>query len=187
MNNLKPYVKLECEDLEIIQSKIYDFLLNDTELISSGAKNWQFLDTKKLVTNIPELVKFFLKNKLYVQNASVTILYEDLLLHIDTLPMIAKINIPIHNTKGWVNRWYELSNDEIAKLPNTYNQFGSEQESVSGLVLDDLKLAAELHDMDKAIVFHSRIPHNVINLTATELPRIVASFTFVNQPIHLLK
>jgi len=41
--------------------------------------------------------------------------------------------------------------------------------------------------MNKAIVFHSRIPHNVINLTATELPRIVASFTFVNQPIHLLK
>ena len=93
MNNLKPYVELECEDLEIIQSKIYDFLLNDTELISSGAKNWQFLDTKKLITSIPELVKFFLKNKLYVQNASVTILYEDLQLHIDTLPMIAKINI----------------------------------------------------------------------------------------------
>lgn len=187
MNNLKPYVELECEDLEIIQSKIYDFLLNDTELISSGAKNWQFLDTKKLMTSIPELVKFFLKNKLYVQNASVTLLSEDLLLHIDTLPMIAKINIPIRNTKGWVNRWYELSNNEIAKLSRIKNPFGDEQESVSGLVIDDLKLATELHDMSKAIVFNSRIPHNVINLTATELPRIVASFTFVNQPIHLLK
>ena len=187
MNNLKPYVELECEDLEIIQSKIYDFLLNDTELISSGAKNWQFLDTKKLITSIPELVKFFLKNKLYVQNASVTILYEDLMLHIDTLPMIAKINIPIRNTQGWVNRWYDLSNDEIAKLPHIKNPFGDEQESVSGLVIAELKLAAELHDMNKAIAFHSRIPHNVINLTATELPRIVASFTFVNQPTHLLK
>lgn len=187
MNNLKPYVELECEDLDIIQSKIYDFLLNDTKLISSGAKNWQFLDTKKLITGIPELVKFFQKNRLRVQNASVTILYEDLPLHIDTLPMIAKINIPIRNTQGWVNRWYELSDEEIAKLPRIKNQFGDEQESVSGLVIDNLKLAAELSDMNKAIAFHSRLPHNVINLTSTELPRIVASFTFVNQPIHLLK
>jgi hypothetical protein len=187
MNNLKPYVELECEDLEIIQSKIYNFLLNDTELISSDAKNWQFLDTKKLITSIPELVKFFLKNKLYVQNASVTILYEDLLLHIDTLPMIAKINIPIRNTQGWVNRWYELSNDEIAKLPHIKNPFGDDQEDTSVLNINDLTLAAELYNMNKAIAFHSRIPHNVINLTATELPRIVASFTFVKQPIHLLK
>ena len=80
-----------------------------------------------------------------------------------------------------------MNNDEIAKLPRIQNPFGDEQESVSGLVIDNLKLAAELHDMDKAIAFHSRVPHNVINLTATELPRIVASFTFVNQPIHLLK
>ena len=116
-----------------------------------------------------------------------TILYEDLLLHIDTLPMIAKINIPIRNTQGWVNRWYELSNDEIAKLPRIKNPFGDEQESVNGLVIDNLKLAAELHDMNKAIAFHSRIPHSVIKLTPDVLPRIVASFTFVNQPIHLLK
>jgi hypothetical protein len=187
MNNLKPYVELECEDLENIQSKIYNFLLNDTELISSNAKNWQFLDTKKLITSIPELVKFFLKNKLYVQNASVTILYEDLPLHVDTLPMIAKINIPIRNTQGWVNRWYEYSDAEISKLPRMKNPFGDDQEDVSILNIEDLKLAAELYDMDKVIAFHSRIPHNVIKLTQTTLPRIVASFTFISQPLHLLK
>ena len=37
------------------------------------------------------------------------------------------------------------------------------------------------------IVFHSRIPHSVIKLTPDILPRIVASFTFVNQPTHLLR
>jgi hypothetical protein len=187
MNNLKPYVELECEDLDIIQSKIYDFLFNDTELMTSGAKNWQFLDTKKLTTSIPELVKFFLKNKLYVRNASVTLLYEDLPLHLDTLPMIAKINIPIRNTQGWVNRWYEYSDEDIAKLPRTKNQFGNEQEDVSGLDESKLKLKSEIHDLTKPIVFHSRIPHSVIKLTATELPRIVASFTFVNQPLDLLQ
>ena len=101
--------------------------------------------------------------------------------------MIAKINIPIRNTKGWVNRWYELSEEEIAKLPKMKNQFGSEQENVSVLVEQELKLAAEIYDLDKPIVFHSRIPHSVIKLTPDILPRIVASFTFVNQPTHLLK
>jgi hypothetical protein len=117
----------------------------------------------------------------------VTILYEDLPLHLDTLPMIAKINVPIRNTQGWVNRWYEYSDAEIAKLPRIKNPFGDDQEDASVLNINDLTLAAELYNMDKVIAFHSRLPHNVINLTATELPRIVASFTFVNQPIHLLK
>jgi len=184
---MKAYVEIECEDLDIIQSKIYNFLLNDTDLITSKATNWQFLDTKKLVTGIPELVKFFLKNKLCVQNASVTLLYEDLPLHSDALPMIAKINIPIKNTQGWVNRWYEYSDEDLAKLPRTKNQFGDDQEDVSGLDESKLKLKSEIHDLTKPIVFYSRIPHSVIKLTATELPRIVASFTFVNQPLDLLQ
>jgi hypothetical protein len=184
---MKPYAELACDNLDLIQSEIYTFLINDTKLLINGEKNWQFLDTKKLVANSPNLVKFFHANRLYIQQASVTLLYEDLPLHIDTLPMIVKINIPIRNTQGWVNRWYELSNDEIAKLPRIKNPFGDEQESVSGLVIDNLKLAAELHDMNKAIAFHSRIPHSVIKLTPDVLPRIVASFTFINQPVHLLK
>jgi hypothetical protein len=184
---MKPYVELACDNLDRIQSEIYSFLINDTELLTNGKKNWQFLDTKKLLANSPNLVKFFLANKLYIQQASVTLLYEDLPLHLDELPMIAKINIPIRNTKGWVNRWYELSEEEIAKLPKMKNQFGSEQENVSILVEQELKLIEEIYDLDRPIVFHSRIPHSVIKLTSNILPRIVASFTFINQPVHLLK
>jgi hypothetical protein len=161
---MKPYAELACDNLDLIQSEIHTFLINDTELLTNGEKNWQFLDTKKLISQSPNLTKFFLANKLYVQQASVTLLYEDLPLHLDELPMIAKINIPICNTKGWVNRWYELSEEEIAKLPKMKNQFGSEQENVSLLVEQELKLAAEIYDLDKPIVFHSRIPHCVIKL-----------------------
>ena len=116
-----------------------------------------------------------------------TVLYEDLPLHIDTLPMIAKINFPIHNTKGWVNRWYNVSEDDLARLPLTQNQFGDEQEDTSSLDPNKLLILAEIHDLDTPIVFHSRIPHSVIKLTPEELPRIVASFTFINQPLHLLQ
>ena len=184
---MKTYAELACDNLDLIQTEIYTFLINDTELLTNGEKNWQFLDTKKLISQSPNLIKFFLANKLYVQQASVTLLYEDLPLHLDELPMIAKVNIPIRNSKGWVNRWYELSEEEISKLPKKINQFGSEQENVDALVEQELKLAAEIYDLDKPIVFYSRIPHSVIKLIPDILPRIVASFTFVNQPIHLLK
>ena len=184
---MRPYAKLECDDLDIIQGDIYNFLLDQTDLGSQDFKNWQFVKTKKLISITPRLAKFFLKHKLYVKDAAVTVLYEDLPLHLDTLPMVAKVNIPIRNTQGWVNRWYAVSEEEIARLPKTHNQFGSEQEDVSSLDANKLSVLAEIHDLDTPIVFHSRIPHSVNKLTAEQLPRIVASFTFVNQPLHLLQ
>jgi hypothetical protein len=125
---MKPYAELECDDLGIIQRDIYNFLLDQTELGSSDYKNWQFLETKKLISATPRLAKFFLKYKLYIRNAAVTVLYEDLPLHLDEPPMVAKINIPIKNTQGWVNRWYDVSKEVIEQLPKIHNQFGNEQD-----------------------------------------------------------
>ena len=184
---MKAYTELECDDLDIIQNDIYNFLLDQTDLGSDDFKNWQFVETKKLITATPRLAKFFLKHRLYVRNAAVTVLYEDLVLHMDTLPVVAKINIPIRNTQGWVNRWYDLTDEEIKKLPKIKNPYGDEQEDVSGLNEEQLPILAELHDLNKPIVFHSRVPHSVKKLTAKELPRIVASFTFINEPINLLR
>jgi hypothetical protein len=184
---MKPYVELDCDDLDIIQNDIYKFLLDQTELGSPDFKNWQFIETKKLITTTPKLANFFLKHKLYVKNAAVTVLYDDLPLHLDALPIVAKINIPICNTQGWVNRWYGVSQEEIAQLPMTRNQFGSEQEDVDSLDPNKLPVIAEIHNLSNPVVFNSRIPHSVIKLTATKLPRVVASFTFVNDPQHLLK
>lgn len=183
---MKPYTELICDDLDIIQHNIYNFLLDQPEP-ESEYKNWRFVDAKKLITTSPRLAKFFLKHKLYVKNAAVTVLYEDLPLHLDALPMIAKVNIPILNTQGWVNRWYDVSDETIAQLPKTQNQFGSEQEDVRGLDPNVLPTLTEIHDLNTPIVFNSRIPHSVLKLTATELPRIVASFTFINDPTHLLQ
>lgn len=184
---MKPYLELECDDLDSIQRSVCEFLADQTKLGSPEYKNWQFIDTKQLIIAVPKLAKFFLKYKLYVKNAAVTVLYEDLPLHLDAPPMVAKINIPIQNTQGWVNRWYDVSQEEIAQLPKAYNQFGNEQEDVSSLDASMLPVLAEIHDLSTPVVFHSRIPHSVNKLTVTELPRIVASFTFINDPRHLLK
>ena len=89
-----PFKELECDDIEVISSKIYKFLESSTDLISSGTLGWQFLDHKKLFKEVPELIKFFAKYKLIPNSASVVILTEtgQLPLHVDELPVVAKIN-----------------------------------------------------------------------------------------------
>jgi hypothetical protein len=103
---------------------------------------------------------FFKTNKLVPRHAAITIVTESdhLPMHIDEPPVIAKINFPVRNTEGWANRWF-----------------------------DNDKVIAELLDMKQPIVFNSQIAHSVDKITATELPRLVASFTFYNEPLKWLK
>jgi len=51
----------------------------------------------------------------------------------------------------------------------------------------DLELIAELHNLSKPVVFNSRLAHSVIKIDPAITPRVIASFTFKNDPIHLLK
>jgi hypothetical protein len=41
---MKPYAELECDDLNIIQNDIYNFLSDQTELGSDDYKNWKALN-----------------------------------------------------------------------------------------------------------------------------------------------
>lgn len=187
MNNLKPFVVLQCDDLDIIQSKLLDFITTRTEIFSKNLKNWQFLDAKPLLQYVPELQKFFMNNRLVVRDAAVTVLYEDLPLHVDQLPVIAKINFPVSKTQGWANRWYSIDDDALANCVTVTNEFGEEIPALGTIPKSKLTLLDEILDLDSPIVFHSLIPHEVVNISATEFPRIVASFTFHNQPVDLLE
>jgi hypothetical protein len=129
-------------------------------LLNTKKFGWHFVNCKELINAVPELMQFFQIHKLVPRHAAVTIIENDTHLpkHIDELPVVAKINFPVHNTTGWANRWYQ--NDV---------------------------LVAELLDMNQPIVFNSQIMHSVEKTTATEPGRIVASFTFHNEPLDYLK
>ena len=158
--NVKPFVILPCDDISIISAGIYKFLQDKTDLLEGEHFGWNFIDCKQLLVSVPELLEFFKQLKLVPRHAAVTIVAtsEHLPKHIDEPPVIAKINIPVSNTQGWANRWY----------------------------VDD-RLVGELLDMSQPCVFNSEIIHSVEKTTAIVVPRIVASFTFHNEPIELLK
>jgi hypothetical protein len=157
---MKYYVELLCGDIKTISAGIYKFLQIETNLLDTTEFGWHFIDCKQLLISVPELLDFFKENKLVPRHAAITIITDNAHLpkHIDELPVVAKINIPVLNTQGWANRWYENS-----------------------------QLVAELLDMNQPIVFNSQVEHSVEKTTATEIPRIVASFTFHNEPLDLLQ
>jgi len=157
---MKCYVELPCNNIEIISKEIYQFIKEKTDILNTTAYGWHFVDCKKLLNDAPKLFDYFKKNKLVPRHAAVTIITNNthLARHIDEPAVIAKINFPVSNTKGWANRWY----------------------------VDDI-LVAELLDMSQPIVFNSQIEHSVEQTIASEIPRIVASFTFYNEPLKWLE
>ena len=157
---MKCYVELPCDNVKIISDQIYQFIKENTDILSTTTYGWHFIDCKGLLNAAPDLLDYFKKNKLIPRHAAVTIVTDSTHLprHIDEKPVIAKINFPVINTIGWANRWY--SNDAMV---------------------------AELLDMEQPIVFNSQIEHSVEKITAIKVPRIVASFTFYNEPLKWLE
>jgi hypothetical protein len=157
---MKCYVELPCDNVKIISEQIYQYIKEKTDVLNTTTYGWHFIDCTGLLDAAPDLLAYFKTNKLVPRHAAVTIVTDSTHLsrHIDELPVIAKINFPVINTAGWANRWY--SNDTMV---------------------------AELMDMTQPIVFNSQIEHSVEKTTATEVPRIVASFTFHNEPLKWLE
>jgi len=157
---MKPFIELDCESLSVISQEIHNFLKEKTDILDTLIPGWHFVDKNLLLEQAPELLTWFKQLKLIPRHAAVTVVIDNksLPLHIDELPVIAKVNIPVINTAGWANRWYE--NDVMI---------------------------GEVVGMEKPIVLNSQIPHSVVQVNDIALPRIVASFTFHNEPLDLLK
>ena len=156
---MKYFVELACDDILTISDSIYQFI-KDEGVLDDINYGWNFIDCKRLLAQCPELMAFFKHHRLVPRHAAVTIIADESHLprHIDELPVTAKINIPVANTQGWVIRWYQ--NDIVV---------------------------AELVDMKLPVVFNSQVEHGINYMAADKLPRIIASFTFHNEPLDLLK
>ena len=180
---LKSYTELECPFTDIIASKIFKSVQDKLDI----KEGWLFLDTMQILKEVPELMDFFKQHRLYPKHSAITILNNDFDLHIDVPPTIAKINFPILNTQGWVIRWYDINAEALKKCPTLIDEFGSVKEDINKLPESSITLADELYDFKNPIVFNSRKGHSVTKINPTVYPRVVASFTFINEPLHLLK
>ena len=185
---MRAYYELPYSNTDLISSQVLDYLKHNTSLLIDKPENpWTFLDRNLVLSACPALLDFFKQHKLIPRDISVTVCYENLSLHYDAPPIVAKINFPILNTANSVNRWYTISDEDYNKLPWSADSLGQQHEDITMLSKERLTLFAEYHDMTNPIVFHSRIPHEVVLLENAVTPRIVLSCTFHNEPIHYLQ
>ena len=181
---MKPFVEIKV-DVTDISNEIMDYVSADNSISLHEGGPWKFLNTRNLMSNCPALLDFFKKHKLVAKDSAITYITDtnDLLMHVDEKPVIAKMNFPVLNTRGWTNKWFTV--DNLENYPKVKNQFDSE---VYDLSTATGVLLAEYHDMTYPIVFNSSIAHSVEQYADdAESPRIVASFTFYKEPIEWLE
>lgn len=186
---MKCFYKLQCDVLKEIQAESLEYLQTQTDLLKSDSGLlWNKISAIDYVKKCPVFVKYCNSLGLKIKEISFTIVRNDseyVRLHIDELPVVAKINFPILNTKGTLNSWYEVPENIMKNYSPVINQFNKEYYALDDVNLEDCKLLAET-ELDQPIVFNSQIAHLVKISPNATYPRIVMPVMFFNEPVHYL-
>lgn len=188
---MKCFHELDCNNLPDIQYEALTFLSDRYNLSSNTDLKtdlWLKIDTNAVVENCPSLMVWLKSLKLKLRETAVTVINDPkgAALHIDELPVTAKINIPIFNYANVVNEWYQVPNQIKETIGLTKNQWGNEFHNLASVDLKDCKLLAS-YILQRPVVFNSRIPHRVVVNSGAKFPRVVLTCMFFNEPLQYLQ
>lgn len=185
---MKPYHILPCKHLKKIQEEVIRWIEKKNPLFFASESLWNKIDTVDLIKSAPFLQNYFQTLNLKIRECALTVIteYKDTELHIDELPVTAKINIPILNTKHSVNRWYEIPNWLLSSTSPISNKFGKKYYQFADVDYKKLNLLGEI-ELLEPIVFNSQLAHNIVLSKQSIFPRIVLATTFFKEPINYLK
>lgn len=186
---MKPYHILNNEGLKEIQQETFQYIKLHIPNILNDHGLWNKIDSKHFLSRVTHLHTFLSQYKQKAREVSFTVLTnreEKVNLHIDELPVVAKINIPIINTNHTYNQWYEIP-DYLKQDPKykQVNKFGKEYYSFKDLDIAKCKLVGEI-ECKYPIVFNSQLAHNVVLGTKANLPRVVMCVMLFKEPISFL-
>lgn len=190
--SLKPFYTLDCDPelQQTISDRVVEFLRTQTDLFDNldNRSLWNKLDTQALVLAVPELARYFQTFGLKMKEVAVTVCNskKNATLHIDELPVTAKINFPILNTKGSRNLWYSVPKKLMLQVDPIINEFGAAYYDLASIDLDNCKKIAEV-EINKPVVFNSQIPHMIDLSNCQAFPRLVLTCMFFNEPVDFLK
>jgi len=190
--SLKCFHPLPCDPQlqKTISEGVFVFLQTQTDLFEDlySRSLWNKLDTRALVRAVPELVHYFQTFGLKLKEVAVTVCNskKNAGLHIDELPVTAKINFPILNTKGSLNLWYSVPKELMSRVDPIINEFGSAFYNLDSIDLNKCKKIAEV-EINTPVVFNSQIPHMIDMSNCDQFPRLVLTCMFFNEPVDFLK
>jgi hypothetical protein len=188
---MKPYHELECALLPDIQFEALDWLQKRYDLsdqLSLKTDLWLKIDSQSFLKSNTALISWFRELKLICREVAITVVNDmsGATLHIDELPTLSKINIPIINYQHVVNEWYHVPGDLMVSVTPVMNQFGSEFYNLSSIDISQCELVGNI-ELRTPIVFNSQIPHRIVCQSGAKFPRIVLSCMFYNEPTEYLR
>ena len=187
---MKPYCVLDCESLSEIQSQTLAWLQQRYDLSDQSSlltDLWLKIDTKDFLRHTPALMSWFRSLKLLCKETAITVVNDmaGAKLHIDELPVVAKINIPILNCANVINQWYHVPDHVLASINTVKNQYGADYYFLDQVDVNQCTLVGTL-ELQQPVVFNSQIAHNVTCLPGAKFPRVVLTCMFINEPIEYL-
>ena len=188
MMEMKPYVVIDCPEQSIISNKVVEYLKCHSDFFEDQSFHlWNKVNTVALLKAVPEIGIFFKSIGLTIREISITVInqYQDVALHIDELPVTAKINFPILNTQHTLNEWYEVPKHLLESIEPIFNRFGSAFYDLQSIDLSQCRKIGE-YELIKPVVFNSQIPHTIRITEQAKFPRLVMPCTFFEEPIQLL-
>ena len=186
---LRAYAPVDCPVQSTIQTKTVEFLKTKTDLFDHLDKLslWNKLNTADYVKEVPELVGWTRDLGLRLREVSITVCNnnQNVGLHVDELPVTAKINFPILNTAGTYNEWYSVPKELFDTIDPIVNKFGNRYYDLESIDLGKCELLGRF-ELLKPVVFNSQIPHSISMQSAEHFPRLVLACTFFEEPINFL-
>jgi hypothetical protein len=188
---LKPYYQLDCPDdlQKTISEKTIDYLKSKYDILNvQNPSLWNKLDVLDFIRAVPELAQYFKTLNLQLREVAFTICVssENASLHIDELPVVAKINFPIWNTQDSRNLWYSVPAELMSQVTPIINKFGAAYYDLSDVDLAQCQQIVSVEVL-KPVVFNSQIPHMIDMCRCNSFPRIVLTCMFFNEPVDFLK
>jgi len=160
---------------------------NQAGLLTSESL-WNKVNTVDLIRATPALIEYCKTMGLKIREVALTTVHKrvDTDLHIDELPITAKMNIPIHNTRNSFNRWYRIPKEMLEATDPIVNEFGKKYYRFTEVDYSKLDMIDEL-ELTRPVIFNSQMAHNIIIGKDCELPRVVLACTFFNEPLQYLQ
>jgi hypothetical protein len=169
------YKYIDIENYEHISEKVYNFVLNKTQILQENA-TWNTLPSEKLLQDVPELLKAFESLGLKSFTAERFSIVKcnpklNIKVHIDN-DTHARILWPIKNCKGSYTKFFEVGDAYIEKKYGVKGDLYYHIEDISTAKL------LESVELIKPIVFDPRIPHGVWSNPLYEEARLTLTIKF---------
>jgi len=184
IHKLKPYHILDCEHLNSIQSECIFIIQN--KLSTWQGDTW--IDstdcTIQFYKQCSSLREWLAQNNWKVKTTAITYIdgtekRRNIPPHIDQLPILTRVNIPILNCDQAIVSLFSIS-DEYRKTLDL-----KDQESCSL----DINQCTKINEyfLKQPIVFNTQVPHSVDPIPDAQYPRIMLTLTLFDELLDYLK